>query len=36
MTHTTNGPVAVLGLGTMGAGLASRLLAQGIPVRVWN
>ncbi|MFJ8542609.1 NAD(P)-dependent oxidoreductase [Streptomyces sp. NPDC093586] len=36
MTHPTDGPVAVLGLGTMGAGLASRLLAQGISVRVWN
>ncbi|MFF8843921.1 NAD(P)-dependent oxidoreductase [Streptomyces sp. NPDC015127] len=40
MTHTTNssrhGPVAVLGLGTMGSGLASRLLAQGMQVRVWN
>ncbi|MHC5705468.1 NAD(P)-dependent oxidoreductase [Streptomyces sp. PKU-MA01144] len=36
MTYTTNGPVAVLGLGTMGAGLASRLLGQGIQVRVWN
>ncbi|MGW6461232.1 NAD(P)-dependent oxidoreductase [Streptomyces sp. NPDC055078] len=30
------GPVAVLGLGTMGAGLATRLLDQGIRVRVWN
>jgi 3-hydroxyisobutyrate dehydrogenase len=39
MTHTTThnaGPVAVLGLGTMGSGLASRLIAQGIQVRVWN
>ncbi|MEI5010912.1 NAD(P)-dependent oxidoreductase [Streptomyces sp. PmtA] len=36
MTNTTNGPVAVLGLGTMGSGLASRLLDQGIQVRVWN
>ncbi|MET9777622.1 NAD(P)-dependent oxidoreductase [Streptomyces sp. NPDC006367] len=36
MTHTTDGPVAVLGLGTMGSGLASRLLAQGMSVRVWN
>ncbi|WP_328393042.1 NAD(P)-dependent oxidoreductase [Streptomyces sp. NBC_00390] len=31
-----NGPVAVLGLGTMGTGLATRLLEQGVPVRVWN
>ncbi|MBL1087681.1 NAD(P)-dependent oxidoreductase [Streptomyces actinomycinicus] len=34
--RTTNGPVAVLGLGAMGAGLAGRLLDQGIQVRVWN
>lgn len=31
-----SGPVAVLGLGTMGAGLATRLLDQGMAVRVWN
>ncbi|MFI2351682.1 NAD(P)-dependent oxidoreductase [Streptomyces sp. NPDC019443] len=31
-----SGPVAVLGLGTMGTGLATRLLDQGIQVRVWN
>ncbi|CAL9648730.1 NAD(P)-dependent oxidoreductase [Streptomyces sp. enrichment culture] len=36
MTRTAHGPVAVLGLGAMGAGLAHRLLDQGIPVRVWN
>ncbi|MFF4394897.1 NAD(P)-dependent oxidoreductase [Streptomyces sp. NPDC001480] len=36
MTRTTNDPVAVLGLGTMGAGLAARLLDQGVRVRVWN
>ncbi|MET9017091.1 NAD(P)-dependent oxidoreductase [Streptomyces olivaceoviridis] len=36
MTGTVNGPVAVLGLGTMGAGLAARLLDQGMQVRVWN
>lgn len=30
------GPVAVLGLGTMGTGVATRLLAQGVEVRVWN
>ncbi|MEV4330939.1 NAD(P)-dependent oxidoreductase [Streptomyces sp. NPDC049597] len=34
--HTRHGPVAVLGLGTMGSGLATRLLAQGVQVRVWN
>ncbi|MFF4833642.1 NAD(P)-dependent oxidoreductase [Streptomyces sp. NPDC001315] len=36
MTRTTNGPVAVLGLGTMGTGLAARLLDRGMQVRVWN
>ncbi|MGW7365739.1 NAD(P)-dependent oxidoreductase [Streptomyces sp. NPDC054841] len=36
MTRTTDGPVAVLGLGRMGTGLATRLLGQGIQVRVWN
>jgi 3-hydroxyisobutyrate dehydrogenase len=36
MTRTPQGPVAVLGLGAMGAGLAHRLLDQGVPVRVWN
>ncbi|MEU3957393.1 NAD(P)-binding domain-containing protein, partial [Streptomyces achromogenes] len=36
MTRTAHGPVAVLGLGAMGAGLAHRLLDQGIPVRVWT
>ncbi|MFF4492048.1 NAD(P)-dependent oxidoreductase [Streptomyces sp. NPDC001544] len=36
MTRATDGPVAVLGLGTMGSGLAARLLDQGIAVRVWN
>ncbi|WP_318205026.1 NAD(P)-dependent oxidoreductase [Streptomyces sp. SCL15-4] len=36
MTRTAHGPVAVLGLGAMGAGLAHRLLDQGIQVRVWN
>ncbi|GGW52445.1 NAD(P)-dependent oxidoreductase [Streptomyces xantholiticus] len=35
-THNGPGPVAVLGLGTMGTGVASRLLAQGMQVRVWN
>jgi 3-hydroxyisobutyrate dehydrogenase len=28
--------VTVLGLGTMGSGMASRLLAAGFPVTVWN
>ncbi|MGW1882606.1 NAD(P)-dependent oxidoreductase [Streptomyces sp. NPDC001970] len=36
MTRTIDGPVAVLGLGRMGTGLATRLLDQGIQVRVWN
>ncbi|MFF8974239.1 NAD(P)-dependent oxidoreductase [Streptomyces sp. NPDC014995] len=36
MTHIPNGPVAVLGLGLMGTGLANRLLDQGVQVRVWN
>lgn len=36
MTRTADGPVAVLGLGTMGTGLATRLLDRGIQVRVWN
>ncbi|MFJ3307766.1 NAD(P)-dependent oxidoreductase [Streptomyces sp. NPDC086549] len=36
MTRTAHGPVAVLGLGRMGTGLATRLLDQGIRVRVWN
>ncbi|WFB08580.1 NAD(P)-dependent oxidoreductase [Streptomyces sp. LX-29] len=31
-----DGPVAVLGVGTMGGGLAARLLDRGVPVRVWN
>lgn len=29
-------PVAVLGLGLMGGGMARRLLAQGFPVTVWS
>ncbi|MES4892920.1 NAD(P)-dependent oxidoreductase [Streptomyces sp. NPDC096012] len=36
MTRAIHGPVAVLGLGAMGAGLAGRLLDQGMQVRVWN
>ncbi|MER5772300.1 NAD(P)-dependent oxidoreductase [Streptomyces sp. NPDC001985] len=35
MTQDT-GPVAVLGLGSMGTGLATRLLDRGVRVRVWN
>jgi 3-hydroxyisobutyrate dehydrogenase len=31
-----NGRVAVLGLGTMGAGMARSLLRAGLPVDVWN
>ncbi|WP_377268021.1 NAD(P)-dependent oxidoreductase [Peterkaempfera sp. SMS 1(5)a] len=31
-----DGPVAVLGLGTMGSGLAARLLDQGVQTKVWN
>ena len=30
------GRVAVLGLGTMGAGMARSLLRAGLPVDVWN
>ncbi|MEV6180305.1 NAD(P)-dependent oxidoreductase [Streptomyces sp. NPDC052015] len=36
MTRMTTGSVAVIGLGRMGTGLATRLLDQGIQVRVWN
>ncbi|MFF7467979.1 NAD(P)-binding domain-containing protein [Streptomyces sp. NPDC008092] len=36
MTRTAHGTVAVLGLGTMGSGLAARLLDRGVQVRVWN
>ncbi|MFI6038540.1 NAD(P)-dependent oxidoreductase [Streptomyces sp. NPDC051315] len=36
MTRIPDGPVAVLGLGRMGTGLAGRLLDQGVRVRVWN
>ncbi|MFJ4621230.1 NAD(P)-dependent oxidoreductase [Streptomyces sp. NPDC088812] len=36
MTRMTDGPVAVIGLGRMGTGLATRLLEQGVEVRVWN
>jgi 3-hydroxyisobutyrate dehydrogenase len=32
-THPT---VALIGLGTMGAGIAERLLEQGFAVGVWN
>jgi 3-hydroxyisobutyrate dehydrogenase len=34
--NTTGPRVAVLGLGTMGAAMATRLLAAGIAVDVWN
>src|SRR4051794_41228641 len=33
MTDTT---VALLGTGTMGAGMARNIAAAGIPLRVWN
>ncbi|MER6539118.1 NAD(P)-dependent oxidoreductase [Streptomyces sp900105755] len=36
MTRASTGTVAVLGLGTMGSGLAARLLDRGMRVRVWN
>ncbi|MEU2061258.1 NAD(P)-dependent oxidoreductase [Streptomyces sp. NPDC013455] len=36
MTRPQSSPVAVLGLGAMGTGLAVRLLDQGVAVRVWN
>jgi 3-hydroxyisobutyrate dehydrogenase len=40
MTDTTQGAasprVAVLGIGTMGAGMARNLLRAGLPVDVWN
>lgn len=32
----TNGKIAFLGLGTMGAGMAHRLVAAGFDVAVWN
>ena len=32
----TNGKIAFLGLGTMGAGMARRLVAAGFDVAVWN
>ncbi|GAA3631417.1 NAD(P)-binding domain-containing protein [Microlunatus ginsengisoli] len=34
---TTNAPhVALLGIGTMGAGMARNILAAGLPLTVWN
>jgi len=36
MTDHSRPPVAVLGLGTMGAGMARRLLAAGFPLAVYN
>ncbi|GDY28817.1 NAD(P)-dependent oxidoreductase [Gandjariella thermophila] len=36
MTAVWDRPVAMLGLGVMGAGLAERLLDSGTSVRVWN
>src|SRR6202035_487699 len=40
VTETTQGAasprVAVLGIGTMGAGMARNLLKAGLPVDVWN
>src|SRR3954451_6266826 len=33
MTDTT---VALLGTGTMGAGMARNIVAAGLPLRVWN
>jgi 3-hydroxyisobutyrate dehydrogenase len=36
MTTVWDRPVAVLGLGVMGAGLSERLLEAGMSVRVWN
>jgi 3-hydroxyisobutyrate dehydrogenase len=36
MTSVTEHRVAVLGLGTMGAGMARSLLRAGLPVDVWN
>lgn len=35
-SHSTKPRVAVLGVGTMGAGIARRLLEEGFAVEVWN
>lgn len=36
MSAAESTPVAVIGLGRMGSGMAQRLLRQGLPVAVWN
>lgn len=36
MTATRQGPVAVLGIGAMGHGMATSMLRAGIPTIVWN
>ena len=36
MTKQTNQSVALLGLGTMGSGMAANLLKAGFPLTVWN
>ena len=36
MADETHEPVAVLGIGTMGHGMATSALRAGIPTRVWN
>ena len=33
---TTNPTVALLGTGTMGAGMAANIARAGLPLRVWN
>ena len=33
---TTTPTVALLGTGTMGAGMARNIAAAGLPLRVWN
>ena len=35
-TDQTSPTVALLGTGTMGAGMARNLAAAGLPLRVWN
>src|SRR2546430_1971623 len=36
MTDSSRPHVALLGLGTMGAGMARNLLRKGFPLTVWN
>ena len=36
MTRTQQHPVAVLGIGAMGHGMAANALRAGIPTIVWN